>query len=85
MNKLAAVLMAAALVTGCADNKVIPGHGEVKTYGVIDEGSIKNPCIDYELSVGNVIWSVILIETVAMPIYFIGFSMYEPVDAKPEC
>jgi len=41
MNKLAAILMAAALVTGCADNKVIPGYGEVETYGVIDEGSLK--------------------------------------------
>jgi hypothetical protein len=52
---------------------------EYPTYGLInrDEARSKNIC--YELSVGNVIWSIIGVETVIIPLYLIGFSIYNPV------
>ena len=34
--------------------------------------------------VGNVVWSVLLVETVIAPIYFLGFSLFEPVGPKGE-
>jgi hypothetical protein len=36
----------------------------------------------YEIIPGNVVWSVILIETIIAPVYFVGFSMFEPVRPK---
>ena len=66
------------MLTGCADNKVINGN-EYSTYGLINESTNKNPNIMYEISVGNVIWGVLLVQTVIAPLYFFGFSIYEPV------
>lgn len=65
----------AFLSTGCASNKTINGV-EYDTYGLFNEGETRNPNIRYRIVVGNVIWSVILIETIAFPVYFIGFSMW---------
>ena len=67
--------------SGCADRKTI-NDVTYDTYGYFNENTAKNPNIQYELSIGNVIWSVILIETIVMPIYFIGFSLFEPTGVK---
>lgn len=75
------VLMMLVSFSGCGDVKTIDGL-TYDTYGLINESSKKNPDIEYELIIGNVIWSVILVETAVFPIYFIGFSMYEPVGKK---
>lgn len=66
-----------ATMVSCADNKTIDGR-EYETYGVFNRDEIKNPCIHYTLSVGNAVWGVLLFETVIFPIYFYGFSLYEP-------
>ena len=63
---------------GCGDTKEIGGV-EYGTYGLFDKGTMKNPDIEYKIIVGNIIWSVILFETIIAPIYFIGFSIYEPI------
>lgn len=65
-------------MVGCGDTKIINGK-EYDTYGLIDEKDKKNPNIKYELIVGNLVWSAILFETIIAPIYFIGFSLFEPV------
>jgi hypothetical protein len=64
--------------TGCGDVKTIDGV-TYDTYGFFDEGEKRNPDIRYKLIVGNVIWSCILVETVVAPVYFVGFSLFEPV------
>ena len=70
-----------ALNIGCGDTKRIDGY-EYDTYGLLNESEKKNPNIEYRVIVGNIIWSAILVETVIAPIYFLGFSIYEPVDKK---
>lgn len=52
------------------------------TYGLFNENTKKSDQMCYELSVGNIVWSVLLIETVLMPIYFIGFSIFNPVGPR---
>ncbi len=78
-------------VFGCGDSKVIkvPGNTttgykyvEFDTYGLFNQNDKKNPKIRYRLIIGNVVWSVILVETIIAPIYFLGFSLYEPVGLK---
>jgi len=69
-------------VSGCGDTKIIAGV-EYDTYGLINKDEVRNPEIQYETIWGNVILGVILIETIIAPIYFFGFSLFEPVGKKP--
>ena len=66
------------MLTCCGDNKTIDGF-EYTTYGLINENSKKNPNIEYRLIWGNVVWGCILSETIIAPIYFFGYSTFEPV------
>jgi len=72
------LFVATTSLYGCGDRKTIDGvtYG---TYGLLNEGSKRNENIEYEVIWGNVVWSVILIETIVAPIYFLGFSLFEPV------
>ena len=81
-NVIKSILLISALeITGCGDAKVINGV-KYDTYGLFDESEKKNPDIEYRIIVGNVVLSVLLFETFVAPIYFAGFSIYEPVGAK---
>lgn len=75
------LLVTGMLFSGCADNKVINGK-EYTTYGIANETDSKNPNIEYSLSVGNVIWGILLVETIIAPVYFFGFSLFEPENEK---
>ena len=66
---------------GCGNNKEIKSK-TYGTYGLLNESDMKNPNVEYRLIIGNIIWSCILVETIIAPIYFIGFSLYEPVGIK---
>ena len=70
------------LMTGCGDAKVINGT-RYETKGLFN-GDERNPDIHYRIIVGNVVWSIILCETVLFPVYFVGFSIWEPVCAKAD-
>ena len=79
------LLFAAA---GCGSDMVVNGK-ERKTIGcinlVVNDSSImeqKAADVQYKVIWGNIVWAVILSGTVIMPIYFIGFSMFEPVGSK---
>ena len=63
---------------GCGDNKVINGT-EYTTYGLLNEKDKRNSNIEYEVIWGNVIWGCLLFETIVAPIYFFGFSLFEPI------
>ena len=81
MKKIIVVGLLALLLTGCGqplyvDNKVYP------TYGLFNEDTSKSKDMCYEVSVGNVVWSIIGIENIIMPVYFIGFSLFNPVSKK---
>lgn len=84
---LSLVLASAMLLTACGDPRNLPTGvgGEQKfypTYGLFNANTAKSDKVCYEISVGNVIWSIILIETIVFPIYFIGWSLFNPVSVK---
>lgn len=73
------------LLTSCADSKVfvIDGkHVKVEPYGWADYQELKNDSIVYQANVGNIVWSVILSETVVVPVWLTGWQIYEPVRKK---
>ena len=81
MKKAIAITLIAGLLSACGNAKKIDGK-EYGTYGLFNEDSMKNPNIEYRIITGNVVWSIILIESVLFPIYFVGFDLYEPVGKK---
>ena len=81
MKKLLCIIVVCTLLAGCGQSKEIKGK-VYGTYGLINSNEMKNPEIEYRLIIGNLIWSCLLVETIIAPIYFIGFSLYEPVGSK---
>lgn len=79
--KLITVCAVATLLGGCAKSKVICGV-EYVPYGLLNADDKKNPDIEYEVIWGNVFWGAVLAETVVAPIYFGGFSIFQPVGQK---
>lgn len=77
MKKILGLTLAVALA-GCGSNANIDGR-TYGTYGLLNQDTAKNPKIQYRLIAGNVIWSVLLCESIVFPVYFIGFSIYEPI------
>ena len=69
-------------LAACSSPKVISGT-KYDTYGLFNSDDKKNPGIQYQLVWGNVIWGVLLSETIIAPIYFFGFDIFEPVGPKP--
>jgi len=75
------VLTISMMFYGCGNTKVIDGI-EYDTYGLFNKDDNKNPDIHYRVIIGNIVWSAILVETVIAPVYFLGFSLYEPCSKK---
>ena len=66
----------------CADSKTFKIDGKdvlIEPYGWADL-SIKNENIRYKTNVGNVVWSVLLSETIVAPIVFTGWYLFEPIE-----
>lgn len=82
---LSIVLIFSVLLTSCADTlEYTNSDGEqvvAESTGAFNK-SKRDPNVEYELCVGNVVWSIILVETLIAPLYFIGWSIMEPVSVK---
>ena len=84
MKKVLIVLIIVAFaLTGCGSAKVIDDV-KYETYGLLNQDKMKNENVEYRLIVGNFIWGILLVETVIAPVYFFGFSIFEPVGKKGE-
>jgi len=77
--RIIALLLALCLFTACSDNKIIDGR-VYETYGFLNEDEVKAPNVRYRLVAGNLVWSILLGETIIAPVYFIGFDLFEPVE-----
>ena len=82
--KLATVCLVALSLSACGNAKTICNKTS-DTYGAFSTDDEENPNIKYKVIAGNVVWSILLIETVIAPVYFIGFSLFEPVEARVPC
>jgi len=84
MKKFRLMLVVSVMALGlaaCAKSKVIDGV-KYEPYGIFNEEQHRNPNIEYEIVFGNIVWSIILIETIIAPVYFIGFAIKQPVGKK---
>ncbi len=83
MKKFITILLTTAMLlvaTGCGDGKEINGR-YCPTYGFFED----KPCPDaqYQVVAGNIIWSILLVETLIAPVLILGLDMYEPVAPLP--
>lgn len=88
MKKLIALALIAAMLTGCSHSYTVPAkNGNLAvtypTYGLVDAAEHKSDKMCYSMSVGNVILAIILIETVVVPLWVVGWELYNPVREKP--
>lgn len=83
MKKIIAAILAVAILSlaACGNEMVINGKNH-STYGLINKDQEKDPTVQYRVIVGNVFWGIVLVETIFAPVYFFGFSLYEPVGLK---
>jgi len=70
-----------SMITGCGNSKIIDGV-RYETYGLLNKNAVKSNSIEYRAIFGNIMWSFFLFETIIMPLYFVGYSLYEPVKKK---
>lgn len=80
-NVIVLCVLAAILNLGCGEPRVLDGK-YFPTYGLLNKEDNKDSTVQYEVSSGNIFWAVVLSETVVAPIYFLGFSMYNPITKK---
>ena len=66
----------------CTDDVefVIDGKTVVaESYGLANKDSKMIEGVVYEVSLGNVVWSILLSETIIAPVYFVGWDIMQPV------
>lgn len=82
MKKAIAFVIAASMaLASCGRPQTFNGK-DYPTYGLFNEAGSHSNNICYTTSIGNIVWSILLIETVIFPVYFIGFSLYNPSRLK---
>lgn len=83
MKKLTSLLLIVVTLFsfGCAQSKVIDGKRyDPKGVFTLDD---KDKGIHYRVSVGNVVWSVITLESVIIPVILCGWYLWEPEYINP--
>lgn len=75
---IVAMLFLAVFLSGCAQDTNISGK-TYQAFGIANEDVYRDPNVKYEISFGSVLVSIIFIETVIVPIYVIGWDLYQPV------
>ena len=85
---IALVLVATMLFIGCGRSVVIDNVVR-KPVGLVSKlmpsnlySSTYSDSVQYEVCWGNVFWGIALVETIIAPIYFFGFSMFNPKAAS---
>lgn len=74
-----------AMAVGCASDKRIDGK-LYKTYGLINKDKVKDPCVNYEISITSAVLGALFFEILLLPpIYVYGLSLWEPIDKIPNC
>lgn len=70
------------LFTSCGNSQIVNIDGVdtvVEPYGWANHDTKKVEGVLYEVSVGNVILSIVFSETVIIPVWLTGWQIYEPV------
>ena len=87
MKKLFTIMLiaGATLISSCTKDKEFKtdaGTIVATPYGLANQDVKKIDGVTYELSAGDVFWSIIFSETIVVPVYLVGWRIYQPVQLK---
>jgi hypothetical protein len=84
MKKLLMVSTLCLALAGCGGNTVIrTGKGGVyESYGFANDSTYHSKHVCYRISPASVILAFIFSETIVVPLYFIGFDLFDPIRLK---
>ncbi len=88
MKKLIIILFfSIVLFASCAKSKTFQiseyEYLKAEPYGWVNMDANKIDGVVYQVNAGNVIWSIIAIETVIIPVWLTGWKLFEPVRYDP--
>ena len=82
MKKILLIITLCFVVCSCADDKTFVNEKgktfTAKPYGWANKNDEKIKNVTYDISVGNVVWSVIFSETIVIPVLLTGWYLFEP-------
>jgi hypothetical protein len=78
---ITALLLGVTLLSGCAGSREINGK-TYEPYGLFNEETVKDDNVTYQVSAGSVIVSIVFCESIVVPVYVVGWDLYEPVKMK---
>jgi hypothetical protein len=85
MKTAIAFMLALTLLTGCGAPQQL-GEGSARklypTYGIINEKSNRSRNVCYKIPLAGILVGILLFETIFVPVYIIGWDLYEPVRLK---
>jgi hypothetical protein len=81
MKKLSLIILSLLILSSCADDRTIDGI-TYRPYGLFNEDDCKNDSIHYEVPTRVIVSTVIFSETIIVPLYNLGFNLYEPTCTK---
>lgn len=71
------------LLSGCAKSKTFKRSDgtefTARPYGWMDRNDYRIDGVEYDVCTGNVVWSIVLSETIVGPFLITGVGLYEPV------
>lgn len=82
---------------GCANEKTVCIPVQTATHKVMTDTKIgcytfkpvglinmddRNPDVNYNLSVGNIVWSTLFCYTIVVPVVLVGYYLWEPDQPK---
>jgi len=80
------LLLGLVLFSSCADSKKFKRADGTEfvahPYGWADREDYYIDGVQYEICAGNIVWSILTCETIAGPIIFTAYGLYEPVGYK---
>ena len=85
LKRIITFILILMISVSCATTKVMNtqnGVEVVKPYGVLNKKAVKKENVVYEMSAGNVVISILTFHTVVIPVWLIGWKLYNPIEAK---
>lgn len=70
-----------AMLSACSA-KPEPAVKMYSSYGPLNAGTYQSKNVCYETSGWSIFWGIVLFETIVAPVYFFGYSLYNPVRLK---
>lgn len=78
---ITALLLACLSLAACSNPRVLDGK-VYDSYGFLNEQSLRSRNVCYSISPAAIILTIVFAETILVPIYFVGFDLFDPIRLK---